>query len=98
MCPLPTQVFSSTSTTLPIRVELSLRAYRHLLNALSKKWPAVFFSTEFELALQGLLDVVPGGLSMGIEVTLGLKPSFERHKRQKSEFLSTRATITLYPV
>lgn len=31
-------------------------------------------------------------------VTLGLKPSFERQRGQKSEFLGTRATITLCPI
>lgn len=51
VCPLPTQVFCSTSTTLLIRVGLSLRVHRYLLNALSKKWPAVFFSISFEPAL-----------------------------------------------
>lgn len=63
VCPLPTQVFTSTSTTLPIRVGLTLSSYRHLPKRLSKKWPAVFF-TMFVPVLLELLAVLPGGLCM----------------------------------
>lgn len=63
VCPLPTQVFSSTSTTLPIRVGLTLSSYRHLPKGLSKKWPAVFF-TMFVPVLLELLAVLSSGLGV----------------------------------
>lgn len=83
VCPLPTQVFSSTSTTLPIRVGLSLRAYRHLLNALSKKWPAVVFPPCLYLSVRNswMLFLVAWPWEWGLHRGYNLPLKGKRNKR-----------------
>lgn len=70
VCPLPTQVFSSTSTTLPIRVGLTVSSYRHLPKGLSKNWPAVIFTMSIPVLLE-LPPVLPGGLGMEVGAVWG---------------------------
>lgn len=97
VCPLPTQVFSSTSTTLSIRVGLTVSSYRHLPKGLSKNWPAVIFTMSIPVFLE-LPAVLPGGLGMEVGAVWGQYRPLKNKGIEKLSFYTVRSAFAPRPV